>query len=53
MESWWLVSEQNLASSFQSPEHVDVLDEKPTFGEDEGNPRLDWNEDFLDDIFFF
>ena len=50
--SWWLVSGQNLASSFQSPECVDVLDEKPTFGEDEGNPRLDRREDFLDDIFF-
>ena len=51
--SWWLVSRQNLASSFQSPECVDVLDEKPLFGEDEGNPRLDRSEDFLDDLFFF
>ena len=50
--SWWLVSGQNLASSFQSPERVDVLDEKPTFGEDEGNPCLDRSEDFLDDILF-
>ena len=51
--SWWLVFGQNLASSFQSPECVDVLDEKPSFGEDEGNPRLDRSEDFLNDLFFF
>ena len=51
--SWWLVSGQNLVSSFQSSERVDDLDEKPMSGEDESIQRLNRSEDFLDNNFFF
>ena len=50
--SWWLVSGQNLVSSFQSSERVDDLDEKPMSGEDESIQRLNRSEDFLDNNFF-
>ena len=50
--SWWLVSRQNLVSSFQSSERVDDLDEKPMSGEGKSIQRLNRSKDFLDNNFF-